>query len=478
VSEIELKLAGRTGDLERVKDSLAGMAASAPVPVGNLISTYYDSPDLKLRSQHLTLQIRLHHHRRIQTLKREDPAGGHVLSRDEYEDEIAGQEPDFNAPNTGRRLQDAIDEQELRPLFRTIVRRTVIDLQPQSSARIEAAIDEGEIVSIGGDARQALSEIELEVKHGDPALAYDIGQQLLTLAPLRIETSSKAARGYRLVSTEPASAVAAGPVDIDESMTVDSVLQAIGRAGLGHILANQPAVLAGDPEGIHQMRVAARRLRSALSTLKPALPADQYRWAADELKWLAGPLGAARNCDVFSSSLLAPVTQALPRAADWRHLAAAAERQRMTAYARVTEAIGSRRYTNAMLRLGRWFEGREWRDQADSDRAALLATCIGDVAPGLIERRWRQVRKRSKGFAELSPKQRHRLRIALKKLRYTVDCLESAVAQSQVAALKKRTKPLQDDLGQLNDVRTAYGLIAPMTEASKDHGMTWREPPA
>jgi triphosphatase len=64
------------------------------------------------------------------------------------------------------------------------------------------------------------------------------------------------------------------------------VLQRIGRACLTHLLWNEPAALADQPEGIHQMRVAVRRLRSVLSTLEEMLPADDYRWTSDELKQL------------------------------------------------------------------------------------------------------------------------------------------------------------------------------------------------
>jgi triphosphatase len=236
------------------------------------------------------------------------------------------------------------------------------------------------------------------------------------------------------------------------------------------LLRNQPAALAGQPEGIHQMRVAARRLRAALSALKPMIPAEHYQWARDELKWLTAVLGSVRNWDVFASNLLQPVERALPVETDLKRLTEAAERRRTTAYVRAKEAIESQRYTATMLRLARWIEARGWRDQPASEQAALLFATIGDVAPGLIERRWRRTRKRSRQFRKLSQEQRHKLRIALKKLRYTIEFLESLFDDDEVKALGKRLKPLQEDLGHVNDVRTAHDLVEELSQHVNEGG--------
>jgi CHAD domain-containing protein len=247
------------------------------------------------------------------------------------------------------------------------------------------------------------------------------------------------------------------------------MLQSIGRWCLAHLLRNEPAALADQPEGIHQMRVAVRRLRSMLSAVKPMLPAEHYRWTSDELGWLAKVLGPARNWDVFSANLLAPVQRALPLERDLKHLAEAAERERRAAYDDAKQAILTQQHTAGVLKLAQWFEARGWRDQPVSEHAALLLTSIGDVAPGLIERRWRQSRKRSKRFDELTPPQRRKLRIALKKLRYTIEFLQSLFDNSKVKTFMKLLAPLQDDLGQINDVRTAHELVAEVAKHANEN---------
>ena len=115
---------------------------------------------------------------------------------------IVGDRPDPAAPETGPRLLDLVRVKELRPLFRTIVQRTVIALEPPSAARIAMAIEEGEIRGAERDVSESLCEIELASKGGDPAVVYEVAMRLLGVAPLRIETLSKADRGYRLVAPE------------------------------------------------------------------------------------------------------------------------------------------------------------------------------------------------------------------------------------------------------------------------------------
>jgi triphosphatase len=434
-----------------------------------LAATHYDSEDRSLRRHGLGLRIREVDGKYLQTLTgvalpTEDP-----LSKGDWEEAIAGSQPDAAAPLTGPRLGAVIVADLLRPLFTTAFQRTVVEIERDAGGRIEAAIAEGEIRDAASDAAAPIGEIAL--KGADPAALYDLALRLLDLAPLRVETRSLAERGYEL--TKPggrAQPVHAKPVALSAGMTAEHVLQTIGRSCIGHILHNEPAVLAGRAEGIHQMRVAARRLRAALSALKPMIPPEHYQWSLAELKWLAGALASARNWDVFAADLLEPVERALPVEAELKRLAEAAEQRRRSAYGQARDAITSRRYAAMMLRLARWFETRGWRDQPASEQAVLLFAPIGEVAPALIERRWRRARKRSRQFGKLSQHERHKLRISLKKLRYTIEFLEDLFDRDAVKALEKHLKPLQEDLGRLNDVRTAHQLVEEVSRHVNEGG--------
>lgn len=422
-----------------------------------MTSTYYDTADYALRRHGLVLRIREAAGRFVQTVKAD---GTDVLTRGEWEDEIASAEPDLRASHSGGRLPPEIAG-GLQPLFATAVTRTTILLKSAPSSCIEAAIDEGEILGTGGAAAAPISEIELELKNGKPGVLFDTALALLATAPLRIETRSKAERGYAAIAgdTAPARPVHAMPIELDPVISVEEAVQRIGRASLAHLLHNQAAALAGDPGGLHQMRVASRRLRSMISSLKKVLPPEGRRWISDELKGLDGILGPARNLDVFADGLLSPVRAAMPDGSALDPLAGALDAARRSAGERVAALILSPHFTATMLRLLRWFETRGWREEM-SARSDRLAQPIGEVAPRLLDRGLRKARKRGRGIRRAGARRRHKLRIALKELRYTAELLSGLFDRQQVESFARRVKTLQDDLGYANDVHVGRDLLA------------------
>jgi inorganic triphosphatase YgiF len=465
--EIELKLAAASTDLPELKKKLLTLAGRKRAVPTTLKSTYFDTADHKLRRQGLTLRVRECNHRYVQTVKSASAVGLLPALREEWEDAVAGAQPDLRAPNSGAQLPAALTDADLRPLFVTAVRRAVIPLKPDAKTEIEAALDEGAIEIPDKERREPICEIELEHKLGNPAAIYDIGLQLLDVGPLRIDIRSKAERGFDLLAAEgrELEAIHAARIELDPEMTVEAVLQRSGGECLLLVLRNEPAVLADNAEGLHQMRVALRRLRAVLNTFKRMLPGEQYRWVVEELRWLARALGPARNWDVFAGSILAPVTSGLLGAEDRDALGRAAECQRLRAHREAEAAIRSARYTTALMKLLRWFAACDWRDQPVSKHSALLMTPIATVAPGLIARRYKAVRNAIRDFAALDMEQRHQARIAIKKLRYTIDLLESLFPRDPVTAFLRLLKPLQDRLGEANDVRVASDLMAELRVA-------------
>src|SRR5215207_8160611 len=263
-TEIELKLSARARDLPAVTRMLEARAnGRANGRRARLVSTYFDTPDHELARRGLALRVRERGGRYVQTVKSgECPDGtadgiadGTALARGEWEDPIGGPSPDPHAPESGRLLPaEAVDR--LAPLFRTEIVRRTIWLKPTRATRIEAAIDQGMILAQGRDAGEAITEIEFELKRGDVA------------------------------------AVHAAAVDLDPGLTGHQALQRIARACLDQMQQNEAAVLAGLPEGIHQMRVALRRLRAVLAAFGPMLPKRQRRCLTAELLRLGEALGA------------------------------------------------------------------------------------------------------------------------------------------------------------------------------------------
>jgi triphosphatase len=470
-TEIELKLSARARDLPAVTRMLEARAnGRADGRRARLVSTYFDTPDHELARRGLALRVRERRGRYVQTVKSgkcpDGIAHGTALARGEWEDPIGGPSPDPHAPESGR-LLPAETVGRLAPLFRTEVMRRTISLTPTRTTRIEAAIDEGVIVAPGRDAGEAITEIELELKRGDVAALYDAALEVLAVAPVRIEQRSKPERGYRLVAPEPAAvaAVHAAAVDLDPALTGHQALQRIVRACLDQMQQNEAAVLAGLPDGIHQMRVGLRRLRAVLAAFGPMLAKRQRRCMTAELRRLGGALGTARNLDVFLGELVAPARQHIGDIAGMRPFAAAAEARREAAYAQAAETIGSTGYTGVVLRLLRWCDGCGWRADLVSEALGLP---IGDIAAQILDRQLKAARRRGAEFESQSSDERHKLRIAIKKLRYAAEVLGGLYDEGAVGSFLRRVKRLQDELGAANDLQVGREIVAELAEA--DHG--------
>jgi triphosphatase len=205
--------------------------------------------------------------------------------------------------------------------------------------------------------------------------------------------------------------------------------------------------------------VAVRRLRSAISSLKKFLPEEQHRWVTDELRWLGGALATARNLDVFAMELVPAARARMPEELGWNDLAATLDRLRQGAYEDTRKAVLSERYTAAVLRLLQWFEGCGWRGASPPDECSATASPICETASSVLQHRRRKVRQRAKGFGRLTPPERHQLRIAVKKLRYTIELFGSLFDDHDLERFVRRLRRLQNDLGYANDVRVAHEYV-------------------
>jgi inorganic triphosphatase YgiF len=466
-TETELKLAARPRDLPALVRLLEAKAAGggAPSRPRQLISTYYDTPGCELRRQGLALRVRQRNGHFIQGVKSDPQFAGIGLPRGEWEDEIAGGEPDPQAPQSGRLLDAALGDR-LVPLFRTEIGRRTLDLSPAPETQIAAAIDRGRIYALARDAGEAVSEVELELKGGDAAALYDVALDLLAVASVRLERRTKAERGYDLAAgAAPAVAAAhAEPVALDPGLSGDEALRRIGLSCIDQIMRNEAAVCASLPEGIHQMRVGVRRLRAVLSAFARLLPAEERRAVSDEARWLADALGAARNLDVFGKFVVGAAPPNVGQPAGRAALVAAVAQRRETAYAQAVRVVRSRRYTALLLHLLRWFGSCGWRS---ATVARALDQPIGNLSGAVLDRRLRAVKRRSKGFAGQSARQRHRLRIALKKLRYATEVLAELYPAKACEGFGTRLKRLQDDLGDANDVRVGRDIVADLAGRSE-----------
>ncbi|HKX06565.1 MAG TPA: CHAD domain-containing protein [Stellaceae bacterium] len=459
--EIELKLSVRPDRLERVMRSphLQGDGARRAIARA-LKNIYYDTPHLALRERGLVVRVREAGRRYIQTVKASGSAGpSGLFNRHEWERPVAGPKPDLagiDDPSLRREL--GATATQLAPVFSSEVNRITRTVQHGETDRIEVAIDQGRVMTPRGSA--PICEIELELKQGKPEALFDLALALNQETPVRLETLSKSDRGYAILTEDAIGWSKAPPVVLDPAMTGSQAFETILRHNLTHMLTNERAAREGhDPEGVHQVRLAARRLRSVLSLFRSVVPAETVVTLTEELKWLAGEISAARDLDVFLDELLLPVQEAFAEDADLAALKAMARDRRGIAYEQVRAAFATQRYTALLLQIGRLIESRAWQETLEPLTAQRLAEPARIIASDLLSERYRKVRKRGRGFGDLTAKDRHRLRLGVKKLRYAAECFRSLFEGEGTPGYLKSLSRLQDSLGYLNDVETARDLL-------------------
>jgi inorganic triphosphatase YgiF len=426
-----------------------------------LYSVYFDTLDFDLHRQGVALRLRREAGRWLQTAKGGGCARAGLHQRLEFEAEVAGPMPDcscipddaFGGLFAARELRV-----RLKPVFVTEFRRSSRLLEPAPGVRIEASLDRGQIRA-GGRSTE-LCEIELELKDGPAHHLYDLALRLLDAAPLALEDRSKAERGYALCRDEPLRPQKARPVPIAPEATVEDAFVAVVSSALAHLHANARGMLESrDPEYLHQMRVALRRLRSAFGQFSPLLPAEATAAIVAELKWLAAALGPARDWDVFVTETLPSIRTAFAGDAALAGFARVCARKRYAAARRARRAVGSARYQRLVLSLSAWLAAGAWQARMDEAALARLRASARDFAAAVLDRRSRRVAKRGRGLDALTADELHALRIAVKKLRYAADFFSALFDAEAGRALLARLARLQDILGAMNDAATVERLL-------------------
>jgi triphosphatase len=335
------------------------------------------------------------------------------------------------------------------------------------AAIIEVAFDKGRLVARPqGDAAAELAlpiaEIELELKAGPIRGLYLLLDQLRRWARLEITTTNKAERGFMLAAGSHPTAVRARKVGLEREMSTAEALSVILDNCLGQWLANiGPAADGRDIEGVHQLRIAIRRSRSALSTFATALdPATRQAWN-ERLKTLITATGPARERDVFSTQLLPPIAAAAPEAATpaLTALVARLETERAAAYAEMRRYLAGDGHADLLLDWASWVALEGWHEGPSAAAREVLARPVVELARDLLGKRHKRVKKLGKNFARLTDAERHEVRLALKKLRYGVEFLGGLFPGKAARRYAKAAAALQDELGLLNDQAEAMRLL-------------------
>jgi CHAD domain-containing protein len=334
-------------------------------------------------------------------------------------------------------------------------RRSLIPLATPEGP-VQAVLLAGKLRAVADEAPAARLLLE-----GAPEALLGLAARLAEDLPLLPPRAALAEEGRALARGEAPRARRRGPPDLAAAATVEEAL----LGALGHLLEvmlhHAPACRPGTgPEGVHQMRVALRRLRSVLKVFRPAAGCPALQEFDAGLKALADRLGPARDWDVFLGGLGARVAEALPGDKRIAALLKAGEAKRQAAYAALRaelDGTGFRRLVLAGLGL---LLLRPWRLEAEADRLARLDESLPDFAATLLDKRWHKLCAEGEEIEDHSAEALHEVRLEAKRLRYATELFAPLWPGKATRRFQKRLAALQEELGIANDTAVARSLVA------------------
>lgn len=459
-TETEIKLLVQPSDIHRLRHHPLLQAEFDKSVKSRLNAVYYDDRRRTLRQRGLTLRVRQAGKQRIQTIKALN--GGDPARRAEWEAQIKGARPDLSKA-AGTALQPILETKvrgPLEPVFETKIARTAFPLHFGRSD-IRVALDQGKIDT--GRASAPVSEVELELARGKLGDLFRLALALNRSVPLKLSYATKSTRGYALVEGG-AGAATANDIHLPPRTSAAEGFRLIGHECLRHLVDNFPGVTRGDAEALHQLRIAIRRLRTAISLFRDVVAGEETEQIKAELRWLRAATGPARDLDVFIEEVIAPIRDKHRQDKGinglYRHL----RQRRRKAYADAREALLSMRCRELVLRVAVWAEAGQWRATADALARARQRAPVEAHAAGQLHELRRRIRKDGRAIAGLDDAARHKLRVEVKKLRYATEffasLFETKRAKKRKRSFTETLKEFQDALGALNDVAVRKSLSA------------------
>ncbi len=416
----------------------------AALPDQQLRATYYDTADLRMARHGVTLRYRTGEADTPRwTLKLPVGSRGAELERDEHNFEAARREP----PPEVRSLVTAYVRGEPLMAVATLrTRRRRIHLIADETPIAEVADDEVSVIE-GRRIVSRFRELEVEALSDDVDIRA-IGDQLRTAGATESEPIPKVVRALGSRATAPPEI---GPRPVGEDGRLADVVAASIADALTRVVRHDPQARLGVPEGVHQLRVAMRRLRSDLRTLGDAV---DPRWRDEiepRLRQIADAAADARDADVMSMRLHAELDGSTTALAP---LFETLERQRVAAGERLMATLDDPEYV-ALL--------NDLVQATNSPPAGPADAPVGDALAPLVLGAWDRLQRRADELDEDSPiDDFHRTRIAVKRARYAAELASRSLAGKAAdgaARFAARLAGLQDLLGDVQDAAVAESLV-------------------
>ena len=425
-----------------------------------LVDSYLDTEDWRIARAGFVVRTRRRGRHDEVTLKDSHPAEGNGLRQRLEVTELlppAGlAELGPNGP-VGRRLRAIVGTRRLHQVLQVRTRRRPFALRVGGVDAAEVALDDTMIVVGNGQRPMQLRRVEVEVRPEWLGALEPIVEQLRVSCGLQPARLSKFEAGLLGVGEEIPGTPDLGPTDISADSTMGELAFAVLRRQLGVVRAKEPGTRLGeDPEELHDMRVATRRLRAALSLFAGVLPvrAQGFR---EELGWLGRLLGAVRDLDVQLQGLAGMAATDVDRSVGpdvdghdpLAELAALLERERADARTAMLSGLDS-------VRFDRLLKGLTAMARQGPARRSLANRVPAEIGlPELVLARHDKVvraAKRAKRSGVVSDF--HGLRIRCKRLRYALE-FSADVYGDRTSRFVRELTVLQDELGEMQDAEVA-----------------------
>src|SRR3984957_5624503 len=283
-----------------------GTVTALARPPRRLVDSYLDCDDWRIARAGFVVRTRRRGRHDEVTLKDNRPAEGSGLRQRLEVTEIlppSGLAGLGDDGPVGRRLRAIVGSRRLREVLQVRTRRRPFALRVGGIDVAEVALDDTMIVVGTGQRPMQLRRVEVEVQPDWLQALELIVEQLRLTCGLQPARLSKFEAGLLALGEEIPGVPDLGPTDISAQSTMGDLAFAVLRRQLAVVRAKEPGTRLGeDPEELHDMRVATRRLRAALSLFEGVLPvrAQVFR---EELGWLAHLLGEVRDLDVQLQNL-------------------------------------------------------------------------------------------------------------------------------------------------------------------------------
>jgi CHAD domain-containing protein len=432
----------------------------APGKTKELNDTYFDTPDWRVHHGGFTCRIRDKGDAAELTLKSMADAVGSMRSRREMTEPLQAGGAPLAAPGIcGQTLRLLAGPRPFQPIFNLRTHRQTFILLDGQGTLAEIAVD-NTTIPVGEAVPVRLTRVEVEVDANAVVRARRFVDVLVAAAELNpADTSKFEAALMATGQLVPPSRPDLGSTEITAHMSAADVAYAVMRKHFGTFLANEAGTRLGDDiEALHDMRVATRRLRAAMSAFAPFCP-PRLQPFRDQFGWVAALLGEVRDLDVQIERMAewrAGFNEAQAHALD--SLEALLAARRAVARKRMLAGLDSRRCESLIARFATTLRRGPVRSFAPG-RTPILA-----VGPDLVERRYRRLRRNGdKIDRKTLAGTYHLLRIDAKKLRYALEFVGPIYGKPATDFVVRLTA-LQDLLGLHQDADVAQEVLHGIAE--------------